>query len=82
MKVFASIGFVFLVIAALSGITVLAQYLTTGVVIPNISYAILTTMLCLTGLQVFVFGLIADMLKYQRIREEEILYHLKKIEME
>lgn len=81
MKVFASIGFVFLVIAALSGVTVLVQYLKTGVVIPNISYAILTTMLCLTGLQILVFGLIADMLKYQRIREEEILYRLKKIEM-
>ncbi|HML26846.1 MAG TPA: glycosyltransferase family 2 protein, partial [Methanomethylovorans sp.] len=62
--------------------TVLVQFIKTGVVVPNISYAILTTMLCLTGLQILVFGLIADMLKYQRIREEEILYRLKKIEME
>ena len=82
MKVFASIGFMFLFIAVLSGATAIAQYFTTRAVVPNISYAILTTMLCLTGLQILVFGLIADTLKYQRIREEEILYRLKKIEME
>lgn len=82
MKVFASIGFMFLFIAVLSGATAIAQYFTTRAVVPNISYAILTTMLCLTGLQILVFGMIADTLKYQRIREEEILYRLKKIEME
>ena len=41
MKVFASIGFVFLVVAALSGVTVLVQFIKTGIVVPNISYAIL-----------------------------------------
>jgi glycosyltransferase involved in cell wall biosynthesis len=76
--VFFSIGFVIIAIGLVVGAGVLLHYLETGMVTPYLPSAILTTVLIIVGLQVIVFGLLADMMRGQRILTEEILYRLKK----
>jgi len=76
--VFFSIGFVIILIGMFIGSGVLLHYLETGMVTPHLPSAVLTTVLIIVGLQVMVFGLLADMMKNMRILTEEILYRLKK----
>lgn len=82
MKVFGSISLLLFLISGYLVGRVLYKYFTENHVTPSITYTISIIILCITGLQVFVFGILADMLTSQRIRQEEILYRLKKIEME
>ena len=77
-KVFTVIGLAFIVVGFAVGSKVLIHYFDTGTVTPYLPSAVLTTVLVIVGLQAVVFGLIADMLKTQRIFQEEILYRLKK----
>ena len=79
LKVFASIGLLFIIAAIATGARVLVHYLQTGMVTPYLPSAVLTTILGIMGVQIFVFGLIADMLKTQRQIGEEVLYRLKKM---
>ena len=80
LKVFTSIGFVFILAGTIVGSRVFIHYLLTGMVTPYLPSAVLATVTWIVGLQVVVFGLIADMLKTQRQMQEELLYRLKKIE--
>lgn len=77
-KVFTVIGLAFIMVGFAIGSKVLIHYFDTGTVTPYLPSAVLTTVLVIVGLQAVVFGLIADMLKTQRIFQEEILYRLKK----
>ena len=77
-RVFTAIGVVIIVIGLIVGFRVLIHYFTTGLVTPYLPSAVLATVLLIVGLQVIVFGLLADMLKTQRMLDEEILYRLKK----
>ena len=79
LKVFSSIGLVFILAGMAIGVRVFIHYLQTGMVTPYLPSAVLTTILVIMGIQIFVFGLIADMLKTQREIQDEILYRLKKI---
>jgi glycosyltransferase involved in cell wall biosynthesis len=81
LKVFTTIGLFFIIVGAAAGIRVLIHYLITGMVSPYLPTAILTTIMWIMGLQIIVFGLIADMLKTQRSIQEEMLYRLKKTEI-
>jgi len=61
---------------------VLIHYLQTGMVTPYLPSAVLTMILWIMGVQIFVFGLIADMLKTQRQIGDEVQYRLKKMKFE
>jgi len=77
-KVFTAIGLFCIIIGFATGFRVLLHYLSTGTVTPYLPSAVLTTVLVIVGLQAVVFGLLADMLRTQRMFQEEILYRLKK----
>lgn len=77
-NVFMIVGFILILAGFLTGFKVLLHYLTTGVVTPYLPSAVLTTVFVIVGLQTVVFGLLADMLRTQRMFQEEILYRLKK----
>lgn len=77
-KVFTVMGIAIIVIGLITGFRVLIHYFATGMVTPYLPSAVLTTVLIIVGLQVIVLGWLADMLKTQRMLEEEILYLLKK----
>lgn len=77
-KVFTVMGIAIIVIGLIPGFRVLIHYFATGMVTPYLPSAVLTTVLIIVGLQVIVLGWLADMLKTQRMLEEEILYWLKK----
>lgn len=78
--VFSGIGVAVIFIGLLFGSRVLLNYWRTGFVSPYLPSAILTTVLVIVGLLIIIFGLLADMLKTQRVLSEEILYRLKKME--
>jgi glycosyltransferase involved in cell wall biosynthesis len=81
-KTFTSIGLLFVLAGIVTGGRVLIRYLSTGMVTPYLPSAVLTTILWIMGVQIIVFGLIADMLKTQRQMQEELLYRLKKMEFD
>lgn len=80
--VFAGIGIAIAGVGLIIGTRVLIHYLTTGMITPFIPSAILTALLLVVGTQIVIFGFMADMLKTQRTIQEEILYRLKKEELE
>lgn len=77
LKVFTAIGVTIILIGLIVGARVLMDFFTTGRV-AHLPSAVLTTVLIVVGLLVIIFGLLADMLKTQRILLEDILYRLKK----
>jgi len=82
LKVFGLIGLVFMFAGMVTGVRVFIHYLQTGMVTPYLPSAVLTVILGIIGVQIIVFGLIADMLKTQRAIGEEVLYRLKKMKFE
>lgn len=76
--VFLSIGGIIIILGLILGSGILIHFLKTGMVTPYLPTAILTTVLIIVGLQVIVFGLLADMVLNIRILTEEILYRIKK----
>jgi len=75
--VFAGIGVVIAGFGVLVGTRVLVHYLSTGMVTPYLPSAVLTAVLLIVGIQIIIFGFMADMLKTQRMIQEEILYRIK-----
>lgn len=82
LKVFLYIGSIFLIIGLIFGLRVLINFLKTGTVSPYIPSAIIASMLIVISFVIFVLGLIADMLKTNRKLQEEILYKIKRQEIE
>jgi len=80
LKVFLSIGFVFLLAGLAFGVRVLLHFFKTGMVSPYLPSAVLSVVLIVVGTLSIILGLIADMLKMQRLLMEEILYRLKRRE--
>ena len=80
-KFFAGIGVSMIGLGLITGGYVVFHYLQTGTVTPHLPTAVLTVVLLVIGSQLLIFGLMADMLKAQRMVEEEILYRLKKSEL-
>lgn len=81
-SIFAGIGFGIFGLGVLVGARVLIHYFTTGMVTPYLPSAVLTAVLMIVGTQIMVFGFMADMLKTQRVIQEEILYRMKKKDAE
>jgi len=76
--IFSGIGIICILLGLIFGFRVIIHYLTTGYVTPYLPSALLTTVLIIVGCLAILFGLIADMIRTQRMLSEEILYRLKK----
>jgi len=76
--VFSIIGFACILLGLIFGFKVIIHFLTTGMVTPYLPSALLTTVLVIVGSLAILFGLLADMIRTQRMLSEEILYRLKK----
>ena len=74
LKVFAGLGSLFFLGGFVAGLRVLVHYFNTGVVTPFLPTAILSAVLMIVGFQIIVIGLLADMIKTNRLIEEELLY--------
>lgn len=82
LKVFFWIGGVFIIIGIIFGLRVLIHFFKTGVVSPYIPSAIIAPMFIVVGFLIFVLGLLADMFRTTRILQEEILYKIRKQEID
>jgi len=78
IKIFTIIGIIFIIISLIPGFVVLRDYFATGTFAGHTGRGLLTILLVFIGVQIIVFGLLADMLKTQRQLQEEILYKIKK----
>lgn len=78
IKTFAIIGIIFIIISLIPGFVVLRDYFATGTFSGHTGRGLLTLLLVFIGVQIIVFGLLADMLRTQRQLQEEILYKIKK----
>jgi glycosyltransferase involved in cell wall biosynthesis len=76
--IFSGIGFVCILLGLVFGFKVIIHFLSTGTVTPYLPSALLTTVLIIVGCLALLFGLLADMIRTQRLLSEEILYRLKK----
>jgi glycosyltransferase involved in cell wall biosynthesis len=76
--IFSGIGILCIVLGLIFGFKVIIHFFTTGSVTPYLPSALLTTVLIIVGCLAILFGLLADMIRTQRILAEEILYRLKK----
>ncbi|NJE77287.1 glycosyltransferase family 2 protein [Thermococcus sp. ES12] len=82
LQVFGIIGGIFVAVGLYYGWRVVSYYLDTGQVGSRLPSAILATLLLIVGVQTIVLGLLADMLKSQRMLLDDVLYRLKKLEYE
>lgn len=78
LTVFSAIGLTTIILGFLFGLKVLLNYWNTGMVTPYLPSAVLSTVLVVVGLQAIIFGLLADMMKTQRVLMEDVLYRLKR----
>jgi glycosyltransferase involved in cell wall biosynthesis len=76
--IFAGIGTLCILLGLILGFKVIIHFLTTGMVTPYLPSALLTTVLIIVGCLAILFGILADMIRTQRMLSEEILYRLKK----
>ena len=76
--IFSGIGIVCILLGLIFGFKVIIHFFTTGMVTPYLPSALLTTVLVIVGSLAILFGLIADMIRTERMLSEEILYRLKK----
>jgi glycosyltransferase involved in cell wall biosynthesis len=76
--IFSGIGIVCILLGLIFGFKVIIHFLTTGMVTPYLPSALLTTILIIVGSLAILFGLLADMIRTQRMLSEDILYRLKK----
>jgi len=82
LRVFSYIGTVFFIVGIIFALRVLIHFFKTGVVSGRMASATLASMLITLGFLIFVLGLLADMFKTHRELQEEILYKLKKMEID
>lgn len=80
LKVFGLIGGVFIAGGLYFGWRVLSYYFATGGVSGRLPSAVLATLLLIVGVQTLVLGLLADMLRSQRMLLDDALYRLKELE--
>ena len=76
--IFSAIGLGCILLGLIIGFRVIIHFLATGAVTPYLPSALLTTVLVIVGSLAILFGLLADMIRNQRLLAEEILYRLKK----
>lgn len=79
LKVFVFGGSLFLLMGLAIGFVVMEHYFSTGMLTPYHGRALLSTLFGMTGIMIIVFGLLADMMKTQRMIMEDALYRIKKM---
>ncbi|MBU0635899.1 glycosyltransferase family 2 protein [Candidatus Micrarchaeota archaeon] len=77
-KVFLTIGSVLFAAGFLFGLSVLIHFFSSGLVAPYFPTALLSVGLMIFGFQIVAIGLVAEMIKNNRKIEEDILYRIKK----
>ena len=77
LSLFGFAGSILFVMGILTGSRVLLHYINTGLVSPYLPTAILTSIFLILGFQLIFIGLVAEMIKHNRKKEEEVLYLLK-----
>ena len=77
LRTFLAIGGVLFLAGVLLGFRVILHYVETGQVTPYVPSAILTGVLTILGFQAMFLGLIADMLRSNRLLLQEVLYTLR-----
>jgi len=80
MRTFFYAGSLFAIAGLICGLIVVAHYLDTGFVTGKLPTAILSVLLILIGVQCYIIGVLADMLRSHKKVQDEILYRLKKME--
>jgi len=78
---FTCIGGFLFIIGGVLGFRVLIHYIMTGYVTPYLPTALLSSVLAIIGFQVIVIGLIADIEHQNRHIMEEVLYRMRKGEL-
>lgn len=81
LKIFGIIGGILLLVGVGLGLRVLIHYLQAGTISPNMTSMIVASLSCATGLQAIVLGLFAEIMKSQRLLQEELLYRMKRQEL-
>ncbi|NMC61162.1 MAG: glycosyltransferase family 2 protein, partial [Candidatus Methanofastidiosa archaeon] len=76
--IFSGIGIFCILLGTFFGLKVILHFFMTGRVEPYLPSALLTTVLLIIGFLAILFGLLADMIRTQRMLTEEILFRLKK----
>jgi glycosyltransferase involved in cell wall biosynthesis len=79
MKIFVTIGGTIFLAGLVLALTVLNHFLSTGQVTPHFPTALLSVGLIVVGTLISVLGLIAEMIKQNRLLLEENLYLQKKV---
>jgi hypothetical protein len=82
LRTFLLAGSAVSVLGFLVGLRVFFHFILTGSVSPYIPSAILTAVLLIIGFQIMLLGLIADMVGRERKLIEDIIYQLKKKDLE
>jgi glycosyltransferase involved in cell wall biosynthesis len=78
LKVFFFIGGFLIFIGLVFGTRVLVHFMSTGMVAPYVPSAILSALLLIIGFQVMIIGMIAELIKRNRLVQEELLYEQRK----
>ena len=78
LRTFLALGTIFLALGVIAGLRPLLHYLSTWT-LAYFGSAILSLLLIMIGFNLMSLGLIADMLKSQRVIQDETLYQLKKM---
>ena len=78
LRTFLALGTIFLALGVVAGLRPLLHYLSTWT-LAYFGSAILSLLLIMIGFNLMSLGLIADMLKSQRVIQDETLYQLKKM---
>ena len=78
MKIFSLIGAFLILIGVVAGAITLFYYVRDGTISGHTPTAIAAAILIVTGLQSIILGLFAEVIKSQRMFQEEILYRLKR----
>ncbi|MHB1393071.1 MAG: glycosyltransferase family 2 protein [Clostridia bacterium] len=79
MKIFLSLAFIFILFGSIIGIRYLSFYFN-GQGAGHIQSLILTSILIVTGIQLGIFGLLADAIAANRKINDEMLYRIKRLE--
>lgn len=82
LRVFVSIGGLVFAAGFLFGLRVLLHFFRFGVVEPYLPTAVLSVALLIFGFQIIAIGLLAEMIKNNRKIAEEMLYRIKKKQLE
>jgi len=78
LSLFLSSGLLLVLLGLIAGFRVLIHFINTGLVSPYIPTTLLSSVLLVVGFELIVIGIVAEMIKHSREKQEEILYLLRK----